>query len=87
MASKSSRVAKLVLNLSIITDWAWVAGCGKGLVTCFLKIPQAVAELQLPWCPSKQGEHPENTLQNLLHNLPPQTVVVVVVVIRAREGP
>ena len=34
------------------------------------------AELQLPCCPSKQGELPENMLQNLLHNLqlPPQTV-------------
>ena len=32
------------------------------------------AELQLPCCPSKKGELPENMLQNLLHNLPPQTV-------------
>ena len=35
------------------------------------------AELQLPCCPSKQGELPENMLQNLLRNLPPQTVLVV----------
>ena len=33
------------------------------------------AELQLPYCPSKEGELPENMLQNLLQNLPPQTVV------------
>ena len=32
------------------------------------------AELQLPGCPSKQGELSENMLQNLLLNLPPQTV-------------
>ena len=32
------------------------------------------AELQLPCCPSKQGELPENMLRNLLLNLPPQTV-------------
>ena len=32
------------------------------------------AELQLPCCPSMQGELPENMLQNLSHNLPPQTV-------------
>ena len=32
------------------------------------------AELQLPCCPCKQGELPENMLQNLLLNLPPQTV-------------
>ena len=32
------------------------------------------AELQLPCCPSKQGELQENMLQNLLLNLPPQTV-------------
>ena len=32
------------------------------------------AELQLPCCPSKQGELPENMLQNLFLNLPPQTV-------------
>ena len=32
------------------------------------------ADLQLPCCPSKQGELPENMLQNLLLNLPPQTV-------------
>ena len=32
------------------------------------------AELQLLCFPSKQGELPENMLQNLLHNLPPQTV-------------
>ena len=31
------------------------------------------AELQLPWCPRKQGEIPENMLQNILLNLPPQT--------------
>ena len=30
---------------------------------------------QLPYCPSKQGELPENMLQNILLNLPPQTVV------------
>ena len=29
------------------------------------------ADLQLPCCPSKQGELPENMLQNLLLNLPP----------------
>ena len=32
------------------------------------------AELQMPCCPSKKEELPENTLQNLLHNLPPKTV-------------
>ena len=32
------------------------------------------AELQLAGCPSKQGELPENMLQNLLLNLLPQTV-------------
>ena len=32
------------------------------------------AELQLPCCPSKQGELPENILQNLFLNRPPQTV-------------
>ena len=32
------------------------------------------AELQLPCCPSKQVELPKKLLQNLLHNLPPQTV-------------
>ena len=32
------------------------------------------AELQLPCCPSKQEELSENMLQNLFHNLPPQTV-------------
>ena len=31
-------------------------------------------ELQLPCCPSKQGELPENMLQSLFLNLPPQTV-------------
>ena len=31
------------------------------------------AEMQLPCCPSKQEELIENMLQNLLHNLPPQT--------------
>ena len=35
------------------------------------------AELQLPCCPSKQGELPENMLQNLFLNLPPQTVRTV----------
>ena len=34
------------------------------------------AELQLPGCPSKQGELPENMLKNLLLNLPPQTVTL-----------
>ena len=32
------------------------------------------AVLQLPCCPSKQGELPEKMLQNLLHKLTPQTV-------------
>ena len=32
------------------------------------------AELQLPCCPIKQGELPENMLQNLFLNLSPQTV-------------
>ena len=32
------------------------------------------AELQLPCYPGKQGELPENMLQNLLLNLSPQTV-------------
>ena len=32
------------------------------------------AELQLPCCPSKQGGFPENILQNIFLNLPPQTV-------------
>ena len=32
------------------------------------------AELQLPCCTSKKGELPENILQHLLHNLPPQTI-------------
>ena len=32
------------------------------------------AELQLPCCPSKQGELQENMLQNLFLKLPPQTV-------------
>ena len=32
------------------------------------------AELQLPCCPSKRGELPENMLQNIFLNLPPQTV-------------
>ena len=32
------------------------------------------AELQLPCCPSKQGELPENMAQNLLLNLPPHPV-------------
>ena len=32
------------------------------------------AELQLPFCPSKQGELSENIFLNLLPNLPPQTV-------------
>ena len=36
------------------------------------------SELQLPCCPSKQGELPENMLQDLLLYLPPQTVVAVV---------
>ena len=35
------------------------------------------AELQLPSCPSKQGELLENMLQNLFLNLPPQTVLHV----------
>ena len=35
------------------------------------------AELQLPCCPSEQWELPENMLQNLFLNLPPQTVVCV----------
>ena len=30
------------------------------------------AELLLPCCPSKQGELPENMLQNLFLNLPPR---------------
>ena len=34
------------------------------------------AELQLPCCPSKQWELPENMLQNLLQNLPPQAVQI-----------
>ena len=34
------------------------------------------AELQLPCCPSKQRELPEKMLQNLLLNLPPQTVQI-----------
>ena len=33
------------------------------------------AVLQLPCCPSKQGERSENILQNLFHNLTPQTVL------------
>ena len=33
------------------------------------------AELQLPGYPSRQGELPDNMLQNLLLNLPPQTVI------------
>jgi len=33
------------------------------------------AELQLPCCLSKKGELPENMLQNLFLNLPPQTVL------------
>ena len=37
------------------------------------------AELQLPCCPSKQRELPENMLQNLLPNLPPQTVMLLLV--------
>ena len=36
--------------------------------------PGRWAELQLPCCPSKQEELPENMLQNLLLNQPPQTV-------------
>ena len=37
------------------------------------------AELQVPWCTSKQGELPENMLKNLLLNLPPHTVVIVLI--------
>ena len=36
------------------------------------------AELQLPCCPSKEGELPENMLQNLLLYLLPQTVNIKV---------
>ena len=36
----------------------------------------SLAELQLPCCLSKQGELPENMLQNLFLNLLPQTVLI-----------
>ena len=35
------------------------------------------AELQLPCCPINQGELPENVLQNLVLNMPPQTVLLM----------
>ena len=47
------------------------AGCEKGVVKCFLRVPQVVGL----YCPSKEGELSENILQNLFHNLPPQTVL------------
>ena len=50
------------------------SGHGKGFVKCFPRVPQAVglyslAALQLPCCPSKQGELSENIFQNLSHDL------------------
>ena len=39
-------------------------GCKKGFVTCFLTFPLPALPVELS----------ENILQNLLHNLPPQTV-------------
>ena len=47
----------------------------KGFVKCFLRVPQAIG-LNCSWhtAQASKGEHSENTLQNLLLNLPPQTV-------------
>ena len=46
------------------------AGWGKDFVKCSTG---SWAELQLPCCPSKQGELSENILQNHFLNLPPKT--------------
>ena len=45
------------------------------------------AELQLPCCRSKQGELPENMLQHLLLNLPPQPVSIRVRVLTSSRRP
>ena len=55
------------------------AGCKKGLVESLINVPQAVGPtiLNLPFCQAaqaQQGELSENNLQNLFHNLTPQTV-------------
>ena len=41
---------------------------------CFESFTGRWAVLQLPCCPSKQGELSKNILQNLFNRLPPQTV-------------
>ena len=51
------------------------ATSSEGFVTSFLRFPPGRwATLELLCRPSKQGELPENILQNLRNKLPPQTV-------------
>ena len=63
------------IKVSDIIIQSGVAGWVKGFVTYLLRVPEAVGlncschAAQA----SKQGELPENMLQNLLLNLPPQT--------------
>ena len=76
----------LLLPLSAFTLHEWLLGkwqiCtvwGGNLFRRFCKMFSEIytgcrAVLQLQCCPSKQGEFSENILQNLFHNLTPQSV-------------
>ena len=65
----------LLLTIKLFTVWSSRLGCKK--MFCKILSESSTgrwAVLQLPCCPSKQGELSENILKNLFHSLPPQTV-------------
>ena len=83
---REERKWRVILAHSIYPNWRWrsvqtaqllcgASGRGKGLVECFINVPQAVGPiLQLPCCPSWKGNSPESIQRNLFYHLTPHIV-------------
>ena len=59
------------LNLQLKYVHTGVSGCEQGFITCFLEVPLASLSCSSAPLPVELSE---NMLQNLFHNLMPQTV-------------
>ena len=57
------------------------SGCEKGFVKCFIKVPPAYLGGTAAAVPAQRSvELSQNILQNLFHNLTPQTVEVITII-------
>ena len=73
--NKTSRLSgRPTMNITYIQSGA--AGCVKGFLTCYLKVPLAcLGSMAAAFQPNLPVELSENMLQNLFLNLPPKTVL------------